>query len=94
MLTPRQGTAGLIDQVHSLVAQGALSDGQGNALIAKLDGVIKQLEKGKTKSAVNELKAFISQVNDFMNSTPPILMPAEGQPLIDAANAIIAALGG
>jgi probable HAF family extracellular repeat protein len=94
VLTPREGTAGLIDQVQSLIAQGTLSPGHGNALIAKLDGVIKQLDRGKTKTAVNELQAFISQVNDLMNSTPPILMPAEGQPLIDAANAIIAALGG
>jgi len=52
------------------------------------------LDKGKTKTAINELQAFINQVNNFMNSTPPILMPSEGQPLIDAANAIIAALGG
>ena len=65
-----------------------------NALIAKLGKVIKQLEKGNTHTAINELQAFINQVNDFMNSTPPILTPAEGQPLIDAANAIIAALGG
>ena len=62
--------------------------------MAKLDRVIKQLEKGKTNTAINDLEAFISQVNDFMNSTPPILMPADGQPLIDAANAIIASLGG
>jgi hypothetical protein len=27
-----------------------------------------------------------------MNATPPVLTPAQGQPLIDAANAIIAAL--
>jgi hypothetical protein len=80
--------------VQSLIAQGALSQGHGNALIAKLDGAIKQLEKGNTKTAVNELQAFINQVNSFMTSTPPILMPAEGQPLVDAANAIIAALGG
>lgn len=94
VLTPREGIEGLIDQVHSLIAQGALSGGQGNALIVKLDGVIKQLEKGKTNPAINELRAFINQVNGFMNSTPPILMPSEGQPLIDAARAIIAALGG
>ena len=93
VMTPREGTEGLIDQVQSLIEQGIVSQGQGNALIAKLDGAIKQLEKGNTKTAINELQAFINQVNDLMNSTPPILTPAEGQPLIDAANAIIAALG-
>jgi len=92
VLTPREGTEGLIVQVHSLIARGALSQGRGNALIAKLDGAIKQLEKGKTKTAVNELQAFINQVNAMINSG--VLSPAEGQPLIDAANAIIAALLG
>jgi hypothetical protein len=91
---PQQATQNLIDQVQALVDVSTLNQGQGNALIAKLDGVIKQLEKGNTQTALNELQAFISQVNDFMNSTPPILLPAEGQPLIDAANAIIAALDG
>jgi hypothetical protein len=47
VLTPREGTQGLIDQVRALIP-GTLSNGQGNALIAKLDGVLKQLEKGKT----------------------------------------------
>jgi hypothetical protein len=91
--TPQQGATGLIEQVRGLISQGVLSDGQGNALIAKLERAIKQLEKGKTNTTINELQAFINQVNDFMNLTPPILTSAEGQPLIDAANAIIAALG-
>jgi hypothetical protein len=63
-------------------------------MISKLEGALKQLEKCKTNTAENELQAFINQVDSLMNSTPPILTPAEGQPLIEAANAIIAALGG
>jgi hypothetical protein len=91
-VTPRQGIEGLIDQVNSLSAQGRLSQGLDKALMAKLDGAIKQLEKGKTKTAVNELHAFINQVEAMISFN--FLAPWEGQPLIDAANAIIAALGG
>jgi len=91
-VTPRQGIEGLIDQVHSLNAWGFLSYGHDRALIAKLDGAIKQLEKGKTKTAVNELHAFINQVEAMIAFD--ILAPWEGQALIDAANAILSALGG
>ena len=91
VLTPQEGIAGLIDQVRALVP-GTLNDGQGNALIAKLDGALKQLEKSNTKTAINELQALINQVNALMSSG--VLPAAEGQSLIDTANASITALGG
>lgn len=90
--TPQAAAGSLIDQVQALVDAGLLNGGQGNSLISKLEAAIKQLDKGNTTPAINQLQAFINEVNAFMNSTPPILTPAEGQPLIDAANAIIAAL--
>ncbi len=92
VVTAQDATQSLIDQVQALIDASILNQGQGNGLIAKLEAAIQQLDKGNTNTAINQLQAFINQVYDFMSSTPPILTAAEGQPLIDAANAIIAAL--
>ena len=60
--------------------------------MAKLDAAIKQLERGNVATAINQLEAFVNQVNAMISSG--VLSPEEGQPLIDAADAILAALGG
>ena len=91
VLTPRQGIEGLIAQVQALMP-GTLNGGQGNALIAKLEAAIQQLERGNVATAINQLVSFINQVTDLVNTG--VLPSAEGQPLIDAANAILSALGG
>jgi len=77
----------LIDEVGDLVTAGVLNQGQGNALITKLNGAINKLNQGNTNAAINILQAFINQVSAFINTG--ILSSAEGQPLIDAAQAII-----
>jgi len=91
VLTPRQGSEGLIEQVQVLIP-GTLNGGQGNALIAKLEAAIQQLEQGNVATAINQLESFVNQVNALISSG--VLLSVEGQPLIDAANAILAALGG
>ena len=48
------------------------------------------MDKGNTKPAINQLQAFINAVNADISSGK--LTPAQGQPLIDAANAIVAVL--
>ena len=73
--------------LQDLVESGVLNQGQGIALIAKLDAALAQLDKGNEIAAMNQLQAFTNQVNAFINAG--ILSPAEGQPLIDAAQAII-----
>ncbi len=88
--TPKEATGSLIDQVQALIDAGILNQGQGNGLIAKLQMAIQQLDKGNTNTAINQLQAFINEVNADISSGK--LTPAQGQPLIDAANAIIAAL--
>jgi hypothetical protein len=80
----------LAADVQALVDGGALSSSHGQALTNKLDSAQKQLEKGNINDAIDKLQAFISQVNDFI--TTGELTPAQGQPLIDAANAIINSL--
>ena len=76
----------------ALVTAGNLNQGQGNALIAKLEAAIQQLDRGNTQTAINQLQCFVNQMSAFIRAgTVP---PAQGQPLIDAAQQIIAALGG
>jgi hypothetical protein len=92
VLTPREGIAGLIENVKALVGAGILNHGQGNGLIAKLEAAMQRLAQGNTQTAVNQLQAFINQMTTFISAgTVP---SAQGQPLIDAATAIIAALQG
>jgi hypothetical protein len=90
ILTPQQAIQNLIVQVQGLVPP--LNQGQANGLIAKLNQAILQLNNGNPNTAVNQLNAFINQVNAFMSGNNPILTQAQGQPLIDAAQAIINAL--
>ena len=80
----------LIDPVNALVAAGVLNQGQGSGLLRKLDAAGQALDRGNATAAINQLQAFINQVEAFINAGT--LSPAEGQPLIDAAQAIIDAL--
>jgi hypothetical protein len=89
VLTPQQGAAALIAQVQALIP-GSLNGGQGNGLIAKLEAAIRQLDRGNVATAIHQLESFVNQVNAMISSG--ILSPEEGQPLIDAANEILAAL--
>jgi hypothetical protein len=60
-------------------------------LITKLNQVANKLNAGQTTAACGQLGAFINQLNaDIGNGT---LTPAQGQPLLDAANALKASMG-
>ena len=77
----------LIGEVEALVEAGSLNIGQGNALIVTLENVIKNLDKGKARTAVNNLNAFINQVRSFIDEG--VLTQEEGLSLIATAEAII-----
>ena len=66
--TPTTIIEALIDDVQSLVNSGSLNKGRGKSLTVKLEAAKKQLDKGKDKTAVNQLKAFINHVNAFVNA--------------------------
>jgi hypothetical protein len=66
----------LIGDVESLVAAEILNNGQGNALISKLENIRRRIEHGKIRPAVNQLVAFIQQVQDFVAEA--ILTPEQG----------------
>ena len=84
---PQQALQALITTIRNLVTSGLLSAGNGNALSAKLQAAISELNVGNNIDAVNELKAFINQVNALMRAGR--LPAGEGQNLIDAANQLI-----
>jgi hypothetical protein len=77
----------IIANVQSLVANGVLNNGQGNSLEVKLQNTIQDLDSGQTTNAVNELRAFVNEVTDFVSQN--VLTSAQGQPLIDEADALI-----
>jgi uncharacterized delta-60 repeat protein len=88
--TPTDAIVGLLTRVEGLVTTGVLTNGQGNALEAKLQQAIEHLADGATATAANDLQAFVNEVNDFIGQD--VLSSAVGQPLIDDANLIIALL--
>ena len=88
ILTTEEASEEVISDVETLVDSGTVNSGQGNALISKIEGVLKQLAKGKSKTALNQLRATINQVQSLV--ADGVLTPEDGQALIDAINAIIA----
>ncbi|MGI8783626.1 MAG: FG-GAP repeat protein [Acidobacteriota bacterium] len=82
----------LADQVEGLVAGGALNNGQGNSLLAKLDAALLKAQSGNTTVAINQLRAFINQVEALIASG--LLSAPEGNALVEAAQHLIERLQG
>jgi hypothetical protein len=96
----QQQDSAIIAQVNALVAGGYLVDGngngQGNALISKLNAATNSLNAtppNKT-SAVSQLNAFITQVNVILNQKKTKLTSTQASSLITAANLALAAIQG
>jgi hypothetical protein len=88
--TPAQQITAVGDGVQALVTGGVLLPSQGNSLLTKLDGALGLLTNGNMQGAISKLGDFIKQVNSFIKTGK--LTSAQGQPLIDAAQALIAEL--
>ena len=71
----------LVSAIEHLVDDGLLNQGQGNSLLVKLNS------NGNQQATLNRLGALIHQVDAFLNGG--VLTDAEGQPLIDMAQALI-----
>jgi hypothetical protein len=69
-----------------------LNSGNGNSLTVKLKSAITNLNAPNTTAGVNQLSAFINQVNAFQQSGK--LSADEAQALIAAANQAIASASG
>jgi hypothetical protein len=91
VVTPQDALNGLMDDVQVLQEGGTLNQGNANALTAKLAAALSSLNKGHSTPACNQIQAFINQVNALV--TGGTLTVAQGQALIDAANAIALQIG-
>lgn len=89
-MTTEQEIVEMLDQIQALVNDGTLNAGQGNALSSKLENVLAKLAKGNTNAAVNQLGAFVNQLEGFVAGG--VLTAEQAEPLVKAASAIIFAL--
>lgn len=87
-LPSAQRIAFLQHHVTRLVTNGALNDGQGNALAVKLQGAVEKLADDETESAMNKLGAFINQVEGFR--TAGTLSEEESASLLVIARDVVA----
>ncbi|MBA7530121.1 hypothetical protein ES705_22324 [subsurface metagenome] len=86
-VSPLKSIGDLIIAIQNMINAGTLNEGQGNALITKLNNALTKLGKGQTKVAINVLHAFINQVTGLMYGGK---IPAEqATAIIDATYAII-----
>jgi pullulanase-type alpha-1,6-glucosidase len=83
---PQELIRSLIDEIEALRKAGVLNNGQANSLVVKLENAIKNLDKDKPKTALNNLNAFMNQVQSLVDEG--VLTPEEGQSLNAAAEAI------
>jgi len=82
-----QGIAGLQTLVSTLERTGSLSQGNANALLATLRAAAASLARGNETSAVNQLEAFVNQVNAMVRSDR--LTQAQADAMTAAAGRII-----
>ena len=66
--TRAQATRNVGTIVNQLIAAGKLGTGDGSALNAKIDAAAAQFARGRLTPAVNQLEAFLHQVDAFVNS--------------------------
>jgi len=88
-LTAQQQVNLLLTNLDNFVNSGSISHGQSNALESNLNTAIAKLNQGNKTAGVNSLNTFISKVQDDIKSG--VISSANGQQLINAAKAAIAA---
>jgi len=79
VLTPVQGTEYAIALAAHLLADGMLERGEANSLTAKLDAAKRQLERGNTVPAVQQLEAALNELDAIVRSGR--LASADADPL-------------
>jgi predicted outer membrane repeat protein len=87
--TPDSAATNLSTQISALTQSGTLTANQAAGLTSKLQAAAQSLDIGNLTPGVNQLSAFINQVNAFVKSHK--LTTAQAQPLIDGANQLITA---
>jgi hypothetical protein len=93
VLSAQEQLSLIINQVQTMVTNGFLDSGNGNALIAKLQGAIDSLNRGNISASDNQMNAFLGQTNALLKSRK--LDSTDAQTLIDEIDlAIDATLAG
>jgi hypothetical protein len=90
VLSASQQLTNLCVIVNQLRDDGVLNQGNANSLCVKLDNAEKSRAKGNTTAAVNQISAFINEVNALRKAKK--LTDVQADSLIDGANAIIVSL--
>jgi hypothetical protein len=88
--TPQDQIENIISAVEALVASGKLKSSHGRLLKGTLEAAIRHLDQGRTRFAILLLKGFVVEVKLLVRLKR--LATADGQPLIDAAEGVIAKL--
>ena len=52
--------------INTMINQGILNVGNGNALITKINSAINSLNRGNINAASGQLNAYINQISDFL----------------------------
>jgi predicted outer membrane repeat protein len=87
VLTPEEG---IEDLISNLGLPDDTPKGTENSLVSKLEAALKSLDKENVKAAVNQLEAFVNQINALEKAGT--LTHEQAQDLRDAAGEIIALL--
>ena len=77
-------------EVQALADEGVLNQGQARGLKRTLAGVIKKLNQGNTTAAIDKLMEFALQIEKLV--LDGVLTAQQGQPLIEEANRLVAAI--
>ena len=88
--SPEEMMEDAADQIVDMINDGNVNEGQGDALIAKLDAAVKKLDQDNEHAAENILNSVINQIEAFIKSG--VLTQTDGQALIDDIQLIINAL--
>jgi hypothetical protein len=75
-----------VEGIENLVPD-PLTEGQGNALTSKIQNAIDKAEKGQYNAAINQMMAFISQLEDLVSNGT--LTQEEAAPFIQQAEFLI-----
>jgi hypothetical protein len=87
--SPGEMVDDLLDTVGDLLADGTIASGDANALASMLNAARQQYSRDNVRAAENQLGAFINRVEAMVRARR--ISPAQGDALIAAARAIIAA---
>ena len=91
-LSPSKAIGDIIMTIQNMINNGTIQEAKGNELLKKLNEALYNLNKGKTKTAANNLGAIINQINALVKSNQ--LKSVQGNALISSINSVIAQLNG